>query len=117
MDNSTAEEIIVRLKGLRADMDYVGEQLVYTQAILGSFHPDPVLRDHCQNCLKIAVEACYSEASIKRIRDQYPVIDRTDFLRNLLAEAIQKLDTVAIKEQDPSFKELVDDCGAIPSEA
>lgn len=97
MEDSKADVIISHLKGIENTLEYLEAQIEYTQSILGSFHPDPVIRDHCQHHLKTGAEEIYTDRTIERLKAQFPPKDVDTFLRGFLREAIQKLDTVAIK--------------------
>lgn len=96
METTDTQKIIDLLVQINSRLDYVEAQIEYTQSILGSFHPDPVLRDHCQRHLKNGVEEIYSDTTIERLRAQFPVEDPNVFLRGILKDAVQKLDTVSV---------------------
>ena len=96
MGNTDTQKIIDLLAQINSRLDYVEAQIEYTQSILGSFHPDPVLREHCQRKLKQGVEDLYSDATIERLRTQFPGEDPNHFLTGILNEAVQKLDTVSV---------------------
>lgn len=100
MENSKQDEIIELLNGVLSRFEYLETMVTYNQDILGSFHPDPVVRSICQGNLKIAGEEACSDYTINRLRERYPTKELGYFLREILKEAVQKLDTVAIKEVD-----------------
>lgn len=97
MKASKEEEIISLLNGLYGRLEYIEAQVEYTQSILGSFHPDPVIRNHCQHHLRTGAEEVYSDYTVKRLTDQFPMKDVDSFLRGILQEAVQKLDAAAIR--------------------